>query len=356
MYLNIYLLYLNKMLKFIRYILGWSNEIVNLSVDIDSFVCVYTHTSLWDIFIYMLHMDILHKYKLNTFFIVKPQLKNWYYSPLLYLLNIYKNFIPIFAPSIHIKGTNSVTHISKQIMDKKDKSNYLIVISPKGTIKKQEWRSGYYYISKNLNIKIRPLFIDLTNRKLIIGNSIDPNINSLEECNLYLQSSLSEYISINQNNVEYTNNCIDYNKCCPYDSVLPFNLCTVTMFTFIPYIYKLYYLEYYFGSFISMFSFIVALFYHINGEYTYLYNTKKCDRYRLYETLSTKIVIIYQLFINISNNKPIFTLPILLTSFIGMFFYINSAPRGYDKIKGKYVLFHSFFHCMASITMLLLIS
>lgn len=351
------------MLNIIRYFLGWSNEIINIS-NKDSFVCVYTHTSLWDIFIYILYMDVLQKNKLNSFFIIKPQLKNWYYYPLLYILNIYKNFTPVFAPSIHIKGTNSVSHISDQISNHiySNSSNYIVVISPKGTIKKQQWRSGYYYISKNLNIKIRPLFIDLTNRKLILGDPIDPYEKTLEDCNLYLQSNLSKYTSINQNNVEYNTNYIDYNMCCPYESTLPFNLCTVSMITFIPYIYKLYSLNYYFGTVLSLISFTIALFYHINNEYIYpndsikLMSYNKIDTYRLYESLSTKIVIIYQLFININNNKPIITLPILLSSFIGMFFYINSSPRGYNIYRGKYTLFHSFFHCMAGVTMLLLIS
>lgn len=140
------------------------------------------------------------------------------------------NFIIIHAPlnENENKNNNSLKEIVKIFSSKSS--------SKKCTCIKKEWRSGYYYIAKKLNYNIYPLCMDFTNRKLVLGTPVNPNIMLLDECTKNLQFQLGQYRGLYIENSEYELT----DKCgCPYECLLPFDFCMFTTYLFIPFLIKL---------------------------------------------------------------------------------------------------------------------
>ena len=54
----------------------------------------------------------------------------------------------------------------------------MFLISPKGSILKKDWKSGYYYISKQINVPIIAVGLDYEQKTIYIGKPID---NQLDE-------------------------------------------------------------------------------------------------------------------------------------------------------------------------------
>ena len=244
-------------LGFIKHLLGWKELDTPI---VEPCVLVCAHTSYWDSFVYLLFR--ISTYGENTYAIGQPKLSKWYYYPITLLLNF------ICAPSNETKNNNSLKEIVKIFSSKPSSKNApkMLLLSPKGTCAKKEWRSGYYYIAKELNYNIYPLCADYTNRKLILGNPVNPNTMSLDECTINLQKQLGQYrgLYIENSEFEITDKCG-----CPYECLLPFDFCMFTTYLFIPCFIKLVTSGSYYRFVASFLLFIYALIYHYHKEGVY---------------------------------------------------------------------------------------
>lgn len=141
--------------------MGWTlltSDELSLITKYNYIVCVFSHTSFYDfllmILYYFAHPELAH---LKT--LISP---HYYY-------NIFNYIGGIKAPSIHTKNGNQLNTIVNQLL-KTPKSHLLI--SPKGSILKREWRTGYYYIAQSLKCPLVCLGMDYEQKKVFVGDTI----------------------------------------------------------------------------------------------------------------------------------------------------------------------------------------
>lgn len=144
----------------ILYSMGWSfldDHVVKLIHQYPRMVCVFSHTSYYDFFLMLLYY-FSHPQLTNLKTLIKPD----YFSTIGFLLNLIGG-IP--ATNIKDKNGGAVERIVSQLL-KEEKSHLLI--SPKGTILRGEWRSGYYHIAKSLNCPLVALGLDYELKKITV--------------------------------------------------------------------------------------------------------------------------------------------------------------------------------------------
>lgn len=252
-------------------VFGWKD----INLPSESSVCVFGHSSYWDIFILWLYSCK------NIYAVAKPQVQNY---PFLSRLNL------LYASKLEEKGGGSTRKLVEQFNKLKEITSTLLFISPKGTIQKNVWRSGYYWIAKESNVKIVPAFIDFSNRKIEFGIPIDPQKHSLENCNRYLQEQLGRFRVLNMENAEYN---INDKKGCPYESLLPFDMCSVSLLAFVPYILCVLSKGWSIQIILSTMLFIVAMQYHLDHEG--LYCSTDIKKYQKLELILSLITISSQI-------------------------------------------------------------
>jgi len=324
-------------LNFIKHLFGWS-EFDYTSIQ-EPCVVVYAHTSYWDAFFYFLYR--ISSYGENFCVLVQPSISKWYFRPISLLLNM------VFAPPNENKNSNSTKTITEIIrnMPSSKTSPKCFILSPKGTCSKREWRSGYYYIAKELNYKIYPICIDYTERKCFVGKPVNPNEMSLEECSSNLQKQLGQHRGLYIEQSEFE---INDPNACPYECLLPFDLCMATTYTFIPYLISLINYQHYYRFGASLPLFFYCLFYHYKKEGAHL-NQQTAKLFQEIEANYAKVMGISHV---VENLYTFGYLPstFYLTLLVGLFFYKNGTPRGFSN-RGKYVIFHSIHHILISVSM-----
>lgn len=329
-------------LNFIKHLFGWKE--IDFSIT-EPCIIVSGHTSYWDAFVYFLFR--ISTYGENIYVLGQPKLSKWYLRPISLFLNI------IYAPPSENKNNNSLKEIVKIFSSKSSSKNApkMLFLSPKGTCIKKEWRSGYYYIAKELNYNIYPLCMDFTNRKLVLGTPVNPNTMSLDECTKNLQFQLGQYRGLYIENSEYELT----DKCgCPYECLLPFDFCMFTTYLSIPFLIKLVLSGSYFRFGISFILFIYALIYHYHREGVY-FQSHIMQPFQSIEGFIAKGLITTHIIENLYMYKCLPSLCYFLFP-LALFFYKNGTPRGYDKNRSKYVIFHSIHHILSAILSYILAS
>ena len=322
-------------MNYIRNLFGW-RECCNIPKE--PCVLVFFHTSYWDAFVGILYSLTTaggNTFR-NTFSITQPKISKWYYYPISKLINA------IFAPDNNKQNNNSTNYIISQFKEKssKNKANKMLIIAPKGTCGKRAWRSGYYYIAKELNYKIYPCNMDFTNREIYFGEPVDTSVMSLEECNENLQQQLSKYRPLITDNAE-----MDISNCCgcPYESLFPFDMCMVSLFFFTPYLINIFNNGLYLQFIISLNALLFAFVYHFNKEGAFLLVESKIKLYQKIESNMAKISIFSQVFYNFYIFGCLTNMFYILF-FTELFFYFNAIPRGCSKERGRYAIFHPLHH------------
>lgn len=216
---------------------GWK-DIINMPYN-EQYVGVFGHSSYLDIFVLLIY-KLSGQFK-NITTLVTPQLRKFKF-----LCNF---FNLIIAPSNENKNNNTIDSICENI-----KNNNLL-ISPKGTIKNKPWRSGYYYIAKKKNINIYPLIVNYSNKTIEFGKPVNPNNETLEECQIKLISQLQNTRLINMENAEYNISSSE----CPYETILPVDLTFISLCLYLPYLYKILNYSYYLGI---IFCFVHSYIWH----------------------------------------------------------------------------------------------
>jgi len=321
----------------INRIFGWKDPIYK-NIPKEPCVLVIGHSSYWDIFIIMIYIYCTGLK--NIFCLVRPDLANWYAKPIQLLVNM------IYAPNNNKKNNNAMHSIVEQFksLPSGEENPRMLLLSPKGTIIKREWRSGFYYIAKELNVPIYPVFIDFSNREISFGNPINPNIYPLEDATKNLQSQLSKYRILNMESAEYP---INDQHGCPYESFFPFDFCCISLLSFIPYLYTLLSLGYTYQFLFSLFSICLAWKYHLDKEGTIYPQYTKI--YQKVESTTAYCCIGYHVISNL-YYKGYLPNNFYVIFFMALFFYMNSIPRGCCQQRGKYAILHSVYHILAALT------
>lgn len=174
--------------RMLLFCMGWSllddKTVSNLFKEEFS-VAVFSHTSYVDFFILILYLFAQPELLGNINVIVKPQ-------PFRNFSWILRFFGAIPATKVDEKNGGGVTRIIKELENNKGK---ILLISPKGTIVKREWRTGYYYLAKKLKAPLKAVGLDYEHKKIFISKSIDCEL-SEPTIKLFLYEQLSQIVPL----------------------------------------------------------------------------------------------------------------------------------------------------------------
>jgi hypothetical protein len=124
--------------------------------------------------------------------LIKPSL----YSIWPTLFN-YLNCIP--SASLENKGIGMTAQIVSNL---KSRDSFIFMISPKGTRFNKEWRTGWYYIAKELDLDILVIGLNYNKHRVEAAKSFETDIVSRDR--ILLEQSLKESMKpIHQLNPEY---------------------------------------------------------------------------------------------------------------------------------------------------------
>lgn len=154
--------------RFILWCIGWqlmSTETLQYLHRWNRIVIVFSHTSYVDFYIMILYMlaypDDLYAIRM----LVKPQ-------PFNYAGWLLRKFGAIPATSVDQTNGGGVSRVVEELQ-KDDET--LFLISPKGTIVKREWRSGYYHIAQALQAPLLASGLDYEKHTIVVSSIIDWN-------------------------------------------------------------------------------------------------------------------------------------------------------------------------------------
>lgn len=137
----------------ILFCLGWSHiseNALNRMSKYNRSVAVFSHTSYIDFYLFLLYF-LAYPRRLNHIrTLMKPQ-------PFQYAGWLLRRFGAVPATRVDEKNGGAVSRI---VRDLKQWDKCMLLISPKGTIVKQEWRSGYYHIAKQLDAHLLVVGLD----------------------------------------------------------------------------------------------------------------------------------------------------------------------------------------------------
>ena len=142
------------LVRLLRFCIGW-HAYEGIPTDC---IAVYVHTSAWDAFVFW-----LYSFETPMVAVMKPQLFTPLCGPILRRLG----FIP--APRLEDRGTGGVERLAQEILCARARATPLVaLISPKGSVQKREWRSGYKHLAATLGWPIRPLLLDYELRRVVL--------------------------------------------------------------------------------------------------------------------------------------------------------------------------------------------
>lgn len=167
--------------RFILWSIGWqlmSTETLQYLHRWNRIVIVFSHTSYVDFYIMILYILAYPDDLCAVRMLVKPQ-------PFNYVGWLLRKFGAIPGTSIdEVKG-GAVIRVVKELQ--KDNET-LFLISPKGTIVKREWRSGYYHIAQALQAPLLASGLDYEQHAIVVSSIIDyNNTESVIKAHLYEQ-------------------------------------------------------------------------------------------------------------------------------------------------------------------------
>lgn len=160
---------LSYIFKIILNRMGWtlmSDEIIAHMKNSKYTICVFSHTSYWDFYLMVMYLLAHPSFSKSVNVLIKPQ-------PFKYAGWILRRFGGIPVTRVEDKNGGSVEKIAAEI--KKKPFGSILLISPKGTIVKNEWRSGYYRIAKALDAPLIAGGLDFEKKCVYVSDRISPS-------------------------------------------------------------------------------------------------------------------------------------------------------------------------------------
>jgi 1-acyl-sn-glycerol-3-phosphate acyltransferase len=159
--------------KSLLFFLGWKPldpKIMAIMNESPYLVCVFSHTSYYDFFFMILYYCSYYESLKNLRTLIKP---NYFQTIGWFLYKIGG------IPSTNIANKNG-GNTGKIVENLKSEPKGQLLISPKGTILKGEWRTGYYHIAKELDAKLIAIGVDYETKQIKVGQLIDNDLDELE--------------------------------------------------------------------------------------------------------------------------------------------------------------------------------
>ena len=294
-------------------------------------VVVFSHTSYWDFLIWIMAL------KKNAYLLTNPNYYNWTTK---WFYNVF-NLIP--SSRIENKeGGNLVDCLVKRFR----RNDSSLILSPKGTVKKKEWKTGYYHIARGLGVKIYPLILDFEKREGWFGNPCDPSASPEPWCQDFLKSQFKQGVEFNLDNVEYVR---DYNIITqnPYERCFPFDFCLISLLAFVPHILILLKHRYWFSGGLGIVALINSLIYHYRREGA----ETPVIYIRPLEIGSVYVAFLTILLQALPHYKKI-SYSCYFSLLLGYAFLRCGYNRGHREKRGKYAIYHSFYHLLAALGMI----
>lgn len=175
--------------RFILSLLGWkplSLDNINKLAEHDRMVFVFSHTSYADFYILLLYLLSYPNELANIRTLVKPQ-------PFKYFGWLLRRLGAIPATKLEDSNGGSVNRIVAEL---DSSAKFTFLISPKGSIVRREWRSGYYHIVKSLNAELRVVGLDYEKHCVIMSDCINPTGKEEKEIKEFLYEKLAEIVPL----------------------------------------------------------------------------------------------------------------------------------------------------------------
>jgi hypothetical protein len=189
---------MNYILKYISrctlYIIGWKPiqiQLINFIKHHHKVVAVFSHTSYFDFGIMVLYklaypeqlnnLMTLINFDFCTTSIYHLFHLNWVYDTTTFKTSkIFKNVAWLLT---QVGGIPSSCHdeqggVNRIVNTLKQQNQCLFLISPKGSILRKEWKTGYYHIAKQMDAPIMAIGLDYEQKCIKMGNLIS---NQLDE-------------------------------------------------------------------------------------------------------------------------------------------------------------------------------
>lgn len=146
-------------------------------------VVLFSHTSYWDFYILLLYMITYPKELKHVRILIKPQ-------PFQYFGRLLRYFGAIPSTKVEEKKGGAVDRITQELNKNRE---FLFLISPKGTIMKKEWRSGYFHIARDLGANIAVAGLDYQSKCVFLSDEFLPESSSV---NLTAQNYMSKIVPL----------------------------------------------------------------------------------------------------------------------------------------------------------------
>lgn len=172
--------------------IGW-DPIIKLPQDVKSyselkhkpFVACLSHTTFWEFPLW-----VLYRYSNDIF---------TKYPPVLLMSGKFVDSYPSITKRMNCVGIykdkkNGKTNFQRVISEIKKLQTHLVILDPSGNATQAKpWRSGYYYIAKELGWDLRAIGFDFEKKQLIVSDPISSNLPK-EQVESYLQHQMSYII------------------------------------------------------------------------------------------------------------------------------------------------------------------
>ena len=169
--------------QIILYSIGWEHTFNTTKIN-KKCIIIYPHSSYFDYFLSVLYTSQIN---LEVYTIISERflpfnIKGAISAPDKYMryymskgYTKFQAFCECWKNTIlgrkvdveNIGKTGYVEHVCNML---KDKENYVLLISPTGSITDTKWRSGYYHIAKKLNVPIIVAGIDYKYRTCVVSD------------------------------------------------------------------------------------------------------------------------------------------------------------------------------------------
>lgn len=173
---------------------GWSSldeETISKLEKHKKIILVCQHTSRWDGFIYTLYYLKYEIIRKRAYTLITPRVGN---------RELLKNFGFITATDVDKKGGGMIKSIVEQVSGLDE---YMIIISPKGCITNRPWRTGYYYLAKELDCEIVCGGLDYDKKKFVMGEPFKVGDMTLEETEKLCKNGLKNITPLNPEGMEF---------------------------------------------------------------------------------------------------------------------------------------------------------
>lgn len=179
-----------------RAVLGWkplSDESRQFLANNKRCIMVYPHTSYFDFVLYLAYLFDEPDFRRRARVLINPQFTDKYWS-----------FVRHVGAIRSTRREDKNGGATKKIIEELSKMDeYIFLISPKGTLKKDSWRSGYYHLAKSLKCPIVTAGFDYEKKEFVITDSFSVQDLTLEETTKRAQDSLYSIVPYHPDMAEY---------------------------------------------------------------------------------------------------------------------------------------------------------